>query len=501
MIGKVARGGNGFRGLYRYLIEGKKAEPDPDRVRWSSTRNLGVEDPNLAPRLMRATANESARCEKPAYHLVVSWRQDENPTDDLMRLVGDSTLADLGLEEHQSLLIAHDDTAHRHLHIVVNRVHPATGKAWHTGKDYARLETSMARQAKEHGFIVVPGRHNDPDKFKDVSKRAKNSEVRMAERKGTAPLDRWSKEEIVSRRKQLAPIIDGARSWGQLQLMLREQGLHFAPKGQGLVISDGMGSMKLSDLGKDVRLKGLEDLYGEPFADYAARAAMEEAQRRDVPEMQAPASSRKAVEKRPLRTTKPPRPVRTDSEAADDDDYQSGNGQSHSHLSDDEKQRLRDEARQRRLEERDRQLAEREAARATAEAADDDGQADSPLKPAPRTEPHQPPSTRRGDAMEDNPRRLAADRLGHAHEALSLVQALGSLAREQDLTAALEEVKRAKEELSRHLNMNEWMEDGVAEALREKPKETPKDEGPSKSKPKTVIPDHDREEDDDEYER
>jgi hypothetical protein len=46
---------------------------------------------------MRNTAERSARCERPVYHLVVSWRRDEEPSPELMRQVGDTTLADLKL--------------------------------------------------------------------------------------------------------------------------------------------------------------------------------------------------------------------------------------------------------------------------------------------------------------------------------------------------------------------------------------------------------------------
>lgn len=280
MIGKIPRPGRGFRGSFQYLMHGKRdAGRDPDRLAWMETRNLFVDNPDRIPSMMRATAAQSRTCQKPVYHMIISWRPDEAPSDLTMREVADQALADLGLGEHQAVLAAHRDTDHRHLHILVNRVHPETGKAWHTSKDWARFERSIARQALERGLVMVDGRHNTPEQMKRDNKRARDSEYQMAKRLGReVPKERWSVEEIRSRRGQLAPLFAQSRSWDQLTRLLRAEGLTLTAKGQGLVIDDGMGFMKLSDLGKEVRLAGLETLYQERFPAYLQRREMELAQ-------------------------------------------------------------------------------------------------------------------------------------------------------------------------------------------------------------------------------
>lgn len=75
-----------------------------------------MEDPDKIPSMMRATAAQSRKCQKPVYHMIISWRPDEAPSDVTMREVADRALFDLGLNEHQA---AHRDTNHRHLHILV----------------------------------------------------------------------------------------------------------------------------------------------------------------------------------------------------------------------------------------------------------------------------------------------------------------------------------------------------------------------------------------------
>jgi relaxase-like protein len=273
MIGKAPRAGTGIKGLVSYLMMGKRGEPSPDRVRWTEVRNLGVDDPKLVPRIMRSTANHVGRCDRPFYHFVVAWRHDENPTDQQMRLVGDTTLADLNLLDHQTLFVAHHDTSHRHLHVVVNRVHPDTGKAWDRWQDWVRIERSLARQAKSLGFIYVPGRHNAPQQFEQVAVRPRTGEYRMAERLGTLDKLRphWTRAQIAERRKDIAAIVERSKSWDELARALAAVNLTVERKGQGLVIGDDSGTLKLSDLGKLIRLGGLEQHFGESFAAYQQR--------------------------------------------------------------------------------------------------------------------------------------------------------------------------------------------------------------------------------------
>jgi hypothetical protein len=83
---------------------------------------------------------------------------------------------------------------------------------------------------------------------------------------GTEPLPRWDKGTKDRHRAGLQDAFAQAESWRDLDRKLAEQGLKVMRKGQGLVIGDDSGTMKLSDLGRDVRLKGLEERFGESFA-------------------------------------------------------------------------------------------------------------------------------------------------------------------------------------------------------------------------------------------
>lgn len=490
MIGKIPKTGKGFRGTFNYLMRGKRDAENPERLGWMETRNLFVDDHEKIPAMMHATAAQSKKCQKPVYHFLISWREDEAPADPTMRMVADRALSDLGLQDHQAVLAAHRDTAHRHLHIMVNRVHPETGKAWHTGKDWERLERSIARQAMELGFLKVDGRHNTPEKMAREAKRARDAEYQMATRKdGRLPLDRWSLEEIKSRREQLGPIFDQARSWDHLERLLAAEGLSITAKGQGLVIDDGMGFMKLSDLGKQVRLKGLESLYKERFADFDRRR--EHAPARDeAPAPEAPDAAPRADITRTYK--KPDRPPDTDDTATDrprrdpDEEREATKAAARDAESEAEKEKLREAWRTQRRETR----ASRTPSAAPADTTDDTG------APAGRTLPTgSPPET------PPSPRQEAHATLSHAHAKLDLSRKLHDmgLITKQDLIRAREDVDAAREEVAQHQTFSEFVADGVNNALYGvgKPAQQAAPPKPTKEKSKPVKPPQKRKKDDD----
>ncbi len=92
---------------------------------------------------MHVTAQVLSRCEKPVYHVSLSFDKKDAPTRTQMEGACDAVLRDLGLEDHQAFLEAHNDTAHPHVHMMINRVHPETGRAWSTSHDYRRIERTL----------------------------------------------------------------------------------------------------------------------------------------------------------------------------------------------------------------------------------------------------------------------------------------------------------------------------------------------------------------------
>ena len=159
MIG-VSSSNKSFRVLARYLVEGR-AEEAENRVAWISSRNLPSDDPELAAKIMRATAAQNVRVKEPVYHVALSFDPGDTVDRAAMERVADRVLETLQLQEHQVLIVAHADREHPHMHLLVNRVHPETGKVWSRWQDYPAIQRVLREEEEALGLRRVPGRFTE----------------------------------------------------------------------------------------------------------------------------------------------------------------------------------------------------------------------------------------------------------------------------------------------------------------------------------------------------
>jgi hypothetical protein len=213
VIGKTGSGA-GFGGLTRYLFNGKQDDLNPGRVLWTSIRELALDDPREAALVMRMTAQ--GQTDKPVQHFSISLAPGEHLPPQQWEQVIDTTLRDLKLEGHQALVVAHQDTAHEHVHIMVNRVHPETHLAWDRWQDRPRLMASLRVQEVALGLQQTPH-------VKD-SDRVPDSLVQQFERTAEPPILDYAR--AVAR-----PVFQEARSWSELHERLAEVGLYLERKG------------------------------------------------------------------------------------------------------------------------------------------------------------------------------------------------------------------------------------------------------------------------------
>lgn len=152
----VSSSGRSFQALARYLAAGRDGD-NPDRVAWTVGRNLPTDEPELAATFMRATAARSDRVEKPVYHIAISFDPGDSVDRATMERVADRVLERLGLAEHEAVIVAHRDRGHQHLHILINRVHPETGKAWERWKDQPIIQQVLREEERALGLREVSG--------------------------------------------------------------------------------------------------------------------------------------------------------------------------------------------------------------------------------------------------------------------------------------------------------------------------------------------------------
>jgi hypothetical protein len=245
VIGKTGSGA-GFGGLTRYLLNGKQDDLNPGRVLWTSTRELAFDDPREAALVMRMTAAQG-QTDKPVQHFSISLAPGEHLTREQWEQVIDTTLRDLKLEGHQALVVAHQDTAHEHVHIMVNRVHPETHLAWDRWQDRPRLMASLRVQEVALGLQETP-HVKDPDRVPDPL-------VQQFERTAEPPILDYAR--AVAR-----PALQEAPSWRELHERLAEVGLYLERKGQGLVVTDDHRHVKASNVDRGASLRALEGRLG-----------------------------------------------------------------------------------------------------------------------------------------------------------------------------------------------------------------------------------------------
>ncbi|WP_420129170.1 relaxase/mobilization nuclease domain-containing protein [Longimicrobium sp.] len=242
MIGKPLPFGKGFLGLSRYLVKGAAGE-ERERVEWVETRNLPTEDPETAARLMAAYARQSVRTQRPVYHLVVSADPGDPVDRASMSRVADTVLRELGLSEHQVLIIAHNDTAHPHMHLVVNRVHPKRPRAWENGWDWPKIEKALSSEEKALGWRVAP-RKRRPGPTAPALVPGDPAFLRMVQERG-------------------GPVLGRAASWAELEEGFEAVGLHLRIKGGGLSIHDGRQEVKASEVDRSFSRRFMEERLGK----------------------------------------------------------------------------------------------------------------------------------------------------------------------------------------------------------------------------------------------
>ncbi len=173
-----------------YILHDKGKASTSERVGFTATRNLSTDDPNLAWRLMCATAMQRGALKAAAgirrggretsnfcAHISLSWHPDEKPTDAEMQRAADSLLKAYGYDHLQVLMARHDDTDHSHLHLVVNLIDPVTGlTAKNVKDDFKKILQPWAYEyEKANGRIVCANRARDMEARARVVKEPANA--------------------------------------------------------------------------------------------------------------------------------------------------------------------------------------------------------------------------------------------------------------------------------------------------------------------------------------
>jgi hypothetical protein len=172
MIIKIGTGGKSFKGLSEYLTHDPKANTD-ERVAWTHTQNLANDHVPSAVDEMVWTARNAEllkqeagvraggrATEDPVKHVSLNWSPEDNPSREHMIQTSEEFLRHMKWQEHQAILVAHEDKSYRHVHIMLNVVHPETGLRLNDDFERRRAQAWALEYEREQGKIYCEQRLN-----------------------------------------------------------------------------------------------------------------------------------------------------------------------------------------------------------------------------------------------------------------------------------------------------------------------------------------------------
>jgi Relaxase/Mobilisation nuclease domain len=168
--------GTSFQGAGLYYLHDKKLEGETERltterVAWTYAINTVENDPEAVLAEMRQTSFDQPilkmlsgnridgrPTETPVMTVALAWSPEQNPTQNQMIEAGHSYLQHMGWEAHQALFVAHNDTKHPHMHMIINRVHPETGMVLDDSWSKTRSQQWALGYERDNGRIFCQAR-------------------------------------------------------------------------------------------------------------------------------------------------------------------------------------------------------------------------------------------------------------------------------------------------------------------------------------------------------
>lgn len=236
---RVKPKGDSIRDLTDYIAAPHTVNPQ-EKVLYAGGRGFLCSDHKSQQAEMVALASEAFRSLNPVDHFILSWREGEQPSLEQIEEIVTIFLTEPGLKGHQVLYGLHQDTDNLHLHLAINRVHPASIKVVEVNKGFdleaahqaiARIEHVQGWEREANGRYVVLENGNlgrepgQPEAPRQPGQRKRDMENRTGEK---------SAQRIAI--EEAAPLVQQAKSWDELHQALAARGMRYERVQRGAVI-------------------------------------------------------------------------------------------------------------------------------------------------------------------------------------------------------------------------------------------------------------------------
>jgi len=217
MIAKVQptrQHASSFRRLCKYLTTERDADTGELLSRGDVVLSDNVAGLDTVAIQMEGIAFVNPRCKDALCHYELAWPPGERPSRPQWMDCASYTLNALGYQDHQYMVVAHDDKKHFHIHIMVNKVHPETFKAHTPYRNWLTLDAAMRVLEARYGWTHTDG----PTRWDEESKQAvrasysERNALRTAQQQPTgaaAKFEHYHDEESLQTymRREVAPLV------------------------------------------------------------------------------------------------------------------------------------------------------------------------------------------------------------------------------------------------------------------------------------------------------
>lgn len=196
-------------------------QDNASRVGRVTITNCHATDPTWAAAEMRAVQamNKRAVSDK-TYHMIVSFREGEQPSAGQLQQIEERLCAALGFGEHQRISVVHHDTDNLHVHIAINKIHPRSFKLHEPYYDHRTRSKVCAELEIEFNL--------QRDNHQAQKTQAEANAANLTARTGIGTLLEWIQQTCKADLEQAA-------SWQDFHSVLRANDLQIRQRANGFV--------------------------------------------------------------------------------------------------------------------------------------------------------------------------------------------------------------------------------------------------------------------------
>jgi hypothetical protein len=177
------------------------------------------------------------------YHMIVSFREGEQPSSDHLKQIEARLCDALGFREHQRISVVHHDTDNLHLHIAINKIHPRSFNLHEPYYDHRTRSKVCAELEIEFNL--------ERDNHQAQKNGAEANAANMTARTGIGSLLVWIQQTCKTELEQAA-------SWEAFHAVLRANGLEIRQRANGFVFVARDGTMcKASSVSRTLSMPAL----------------------------------------------------------------------------------------------------------------------------------------------------------------------------------------------------------------------------------------------------